>query len=138
MNMFKKCLFVVFALSLISCTQSKKTTQAEITWVSFDEQLLESNKELPVFINFTADYCSNCAYMENNFLKSEEFANFISENGVLTMEITVGAENHERVKKWFGENLNSNSVPTPTYVFINDGKVKAFDENSILNYILRP
>ena len=135
MNMFKKCLFVVFALSLISCTQSKKTAQAEITWVSFDEQLLESNKELPVFINFTADYCYNCVYMENNFLKSEEFTNFISENGVLTMEITVGADNYKRVKKWFGENLNSNSVSTPTYVFINDGKVKAFDENSILNYI---
>ena len=128
MNTIKKCFFIIFTLSLISCTfqEEDKQSKADITWVNFDSYLSD-NIEQPVFINVTADWCANCQYLEERVLETQEFKEYLDNNNVLPVraDVTKPAD-FTKVKAWFKENVKENFLGAQTYVVLDNSGAKVF------------
>lgn len=136
--------FMAIGLVVFFITASVKdiqSTQDQLDWQTFTETAINNAfaNELPVMIEFTADWCLNCKVLEKTVLKSKKILAAVKDAAMvpLRVDITkVSKENKEILSRYKG-----NALP---YVVILDKKgmiverlTGIFKTNILVNAILK-
>jgi len=71
--------------------------QSQIDWQDYDpaavQQALEKNQ--PVLIKFTADWCTNCKVVDKNVYQNPEIAAFLTQKGFVTIKADTTQESYQ-------------------------------------------
>ncbi len=78
------------------------------TWPGFEQSLA---RKQPVLIDFTADYCGTCKFLEAQFLNVPEVREAMKEKGVVPLKANLSAPNHAAVAKEMLSDLGAKQVP---------------------------
>ncbi len=99
---------------------SKTIENVKITWEDFSLNKLKEYREknVPVFIDFTAAWCLSCQYNKLGALKSSKFARKLKEHGI----ISIRADWTKYDKVIAGELKNLGRAGVPVYVFFYGNK----------------
>lgn len=91
-----------------------------ITWETFSaERLSEATKQrLPVFIDFTADWCINCKTNENLVINTNAVSNALKEKKVVTMKAD-WTDLDPAIGEWIKK---FNRIGVPVYVLYRPGE----------------
>ncbi|MDR1488425.1 MAG: thioredoxin family protein [Holosporales bacterium] len=106
-------IYIIFDLE-----QNKGSDDSTLIWQNFSLKELEKHRieGRPVFVNFTASWCSTCLYNEPVF-KKKEIIDFFKTNKIIVMKADWTRKNDEISKTL--KSLGYNSVPL--YVFYGPG-----------------
>ncbi|MCY2986266.1 MAG: thioredoxin family protein [Planctomycetota bacterium] len=90
---------------------ARAKSETELPWEAFSAARLEqlTSKQKTVLVDFTADWCLTCKFLEHTVLNTEEVRRFVEDNGVVTLSADWTDRNPEIGKML--EALGSKQVP---------------------------
>ena len=71
--------------------------QSQIDWQPYDPALVQTalEKNQPVLIKFTADWCTNCKIVDKNVYQNPEIAAFLTQKGFITVKADTTQESYQ-------------------------------------------
>jgi suppressor for copper-sensitivity B len=90
---------------------TRAKSEAELPWEPFSTARLEqlTSEQKTVLVDFTADWCLTCKFLEHTVVNTEEVRRLVTENGVVTLSADWTDRNPEIGKML--EALGSKQVP---------------------------
>ncbi len=94
----------------------------EINWQSFDSALVTRANEagIPVFMDYTADWCVNCRTNERVFIEVESVRSVFVQTGIMPMQADMTVDNEE-IMTWL-DRLGRSGIPVYA-IYLPDGSV---------------
>ncbi len=134
---------IAVALAVFSGLRLLPGPQASaMTWVDYDSDLIQRalQKEQPVLIKFTADWCTNCKVVERRVYQDTATVQLIQRKGVLAVKAdttSIHSPAYKDLKAVYGE---AGNVPV-TIVLLSDQrqeKLRGIFPKETLHNILNP
>lgn len=90
----KRIVFSVFGIALVVSAAAGSyalTRKPPIQWVYYTPQTLETalEKDNVVVLDFTADWCNNCHFLENTVLNPKPVSELLNSDGVVAMKVDI-------------------------------------------------
>ena len=112
------------------------TEEGQINWASFSPQRveLEGKRGRPVFMDYTADWCTNCKANEKLILETEPIQAALKELDILPMKADLTNDN-EVIWEWLAK-LGRSAIPAYV-VYMPDGSIDLLPEVITKDMVLK-
>ncbi len=93
----RRVLGAIFLLSMVAVVSfsAQEPRPVAVTWQNFDAYTFQEQLgKKPLLVEFTADWCPNCKYVEKTVLTTENLQNWQEQYGVQLIKVDITRNNH--------------------------------------------